>query len=472
MVRWVAAGVIVLALVAAVLPSSGGDPGEADGDADTSEPAPSPPPTASSALPTERSTVTTLEPAPTTSTPGEPADSGADGPSLYGLISDDPQFSSVENAIEAAGLFDDLENGGPFTLFAPSNDAFETLDPAFAGAMNADPELLQDVLLHHALAGTYESRRLREGPIEMVDGSSVDIDVGPDGITLVSGDTQAVVTDADLVATNGVLHVIDGILVPPGIDARADADPAVSVSVAGGRVALTGAVGGEAQRARLLAAVEQVIDPGSVDDLLVVDPTSAAADARLGDLARISSLLPADLVEGDARLAGEAIAVSGVDVDAAARRRLETLATGLDTDVLLDLERRPMADSVLAGTISADVERLLAEQPLQFVSGIDFADPSAGVTLDRLAGLVKSADGLDIAIVGFTDTDGDAASNLVVSLQRAEEVEDRLVRRGVPAGDLTVAGFGETTPVLVDGVEDAAASRRVEIAVLLAESTP
>jgi len=459
--------VIVLALVAAVLPSFGAVPGDADG-ATVSVPTTSA--TGSTAPPP--STVTTLEAAPTTSGNGAPEDTDTDVPSLYELLSNDPQFSSVENAIEAAGLFDDLENGGPFTLFAPSNDAFEALDPAFAGALNADPRLLEDILFHHALAGIHDSRELREGSIEMVDGSSVEIDIGPDGITLVSGVTAATVTDADLAASNGVLHVVDGILIPPGIDAVVDDDAAVSVSVAAGGVVLTGAVGDAAQRARLREAVEEAVDPASVDDRLVVDPAAAAGDARLDDLAAVGGLLPIEFVDGDARLAGEAIAVGGVVVDDAARRRLENLAAELDTDVLLDLERRPTADSLLARTISAEIERLLAAQPLRFVSGVRFADPSAGATLDRVAGLVKAADGLVVAIVGFTDTGGNAATNLRISLLRAEAVENELVRRGVPADDLATAGFGETAPVLVDGVEDAAASRRVEVAVRLSEPTP
>src|SRR6056297_2600751 len=475
-VRWVAAGVIVLALVAAVLPSFGAVPSDADGDADTAAPVPAPPSSPASSPPPSppagSSTATSVAPAPTTSGDVTPPVTDSDVPSLYGLISDDPQFSSVENAIEAAGLFDDLENGGPFTLFAPSNDAFEALDPAFAGALNADPRLHEDILFHHALAGIHDSRELREGSIEMVDGSSVEIDIGPDGITLVSGVTAATVTDADLAASNGVLHVVDGILIPPGIDAVVDDDAAVSVSVAAGGVVLTGAVGDAAQRARLREAVEEAVDPASVDDRLVVDPAAAAGDARLDDLAAVGGLLPIEFVDGDARLAGEAIAVGGVVVDDAARRRLENLAAELDTDVLLDLERRPTADSLLARTISAEIERLLAAQPLRFVSGVRFADPSAGATLDRVAGLVKAADGLVVAIVGFTDTGGNAATNLRISLLRAEAVENELVRRGVPADDLATAGFGETAPVLVDGVEDAAASRRVEVAVRLSEPTP
>src|SRR6056297_940075 len=475
-VRWVAAGVIVLALVAAVLPSFGAVPSDADGDADTAAPVPAPPSSPASSPPSSppagSSTATSVAPAPTTSGDVTPPVTDSDVPSLYGLISDDPQFSSVENAIEAAGLFDDLENGGPFTLFAPSNDAFEALDPAFAGALNADPRLHEDILFHHALAGIHDSRELREGSIAMVDGSSVEIDIGPDGITLVSGVTAATVTDADLAASNGVLHVVDGILIPPGIDAVVDDDAAVSVSVAAGGVVLTGAVGDAAQRARLREAVEEAVDPASVDDRLVVDPAAAAGDARLDDLAAVGGLLPIEFVDGDARLAGEAIAVGGVVVDDAARRRLENLAAELDTDVLLDLERRPTADSLLARTISAEIERLLAAKPLRFVSGVRFADPSAGATLDRVAGLVKAADGLVVAIVGFTDTGGNAATNLRISLLRAEAVENELVRRGVPADDLATAGFGETAPVLVDGVEDAAASRRVEVAVRLSEPTP
>lgn len=486
-VRWVAAGAIVLALVAAVLPSFGADPGDGRDDTGTAEIAATPAPTevtgivdapsSSGAAPDTGSTAPTQGSTSQDTSSSDTSEPSTDGtvpdlPSLYGLLADDPQFSSVENAIDAAGLFDDLENGGPFTLFAPSNDAFEALDPAFAGALNADPELLEAVLFHHALDGSLERTDLREGPIEMVDGSTVDVEIGPDGITLTSGDTSAQVVDADLAASNGVLHVIDGILVPAEIDADVVADTAVAVSVARGIVTLAGSVADEVQRELLVAAVEESVDPRNVDDTLVVDPAAAAYDARLDDLATVSARLPVELVSGDARLAGEAIAVSGVIVDDGSRRRLEAVADDTGTDVLFDLERRSTADAVAAGTIAAEVGALLAEHPLTFTSGVTFADPAVDATLDRLAGLVKSADGLDIAVVGFTDTAGNAASNLQTSLLRAAEVEDELVRRGVPAEDLTAAGFGETMPVLVDGVEDAAASRRVEVAVRLAEPEP
>lgn len=484
-VRWVAAGVIVLALVAAVLPTFGADPAGDDGTSDAVTSAatssPSGDPAGVAAGPSEDGTAATGtsggdgpvgSPADTASGTTSPAGTSVDAPSLYGLIADDPQFSSVETAIEAAGLFDDLANGGPFTLFAPSNDAFDALDPAFAGAMNADTDLLESVLFHHAIDGVVPSGELSDGAVRMVDGSDVEVDVGAAAITLSSGGTSATITDADLVAANGVLHVIDAILIPPEVDSVVDADAAVAVTVDRGAVTLVGSVADDAQRGRLRDAVEESVDPANVDDTLTVDPASAGEDGRLADLAAVSARLPVDLVEGAARLAGEAIAVSGLVVDDDAGRRLDAAASGLETEVLVALEPRPDADSVRAGTIAAQVDELLADRPLLFRSGVSFADPDAGATLDLLAGLVKSADGLDIAIVGFTDTTGDAASNLEISLERAATVRDELVRRGVPSSDLTTAGFGENAPVVVDGAEDAAASRRVEIVVRLAGPVP
>jgi OOP family OmpA-OmpF porin len=85
--------------------------------------------------------------------------------------------------------------------------------------------------------------------------------------------------------------------------------------------------------------------------------------------------------------------------------------------------------------------------------------------LDRLAGIAEQFDGVTITIEGHTDSDGVPAENQVLSAQRAAAVLANLVARGVPAADLTAVGLGSTRPMVVGGVEDKDASRRIEFRV-------
>ena len=86
--------------------------------------------------------------------------------------------------------------------------------------------------------------------------------------------------------------------------------------------------------------------------------------------------------------------------------------------------------------------------------------------IEQIAARAMRLDGVDIVIVGHTDTDGSADSNQLLSEGRATTVRDALVARGLDEAALTAEGRGESEPVLAeDGTEDKAASRRVEFVV-------
>lgn len=387
-------------------------------------------------------------------------------PSLFDLIADDPQFSSLETAVGAAGLFDELENGGPYTVFAPSNAAFEALDPEVAGRLNADADLLASVLLHHGFDGAVPSGDLPMGDIEMLDGTTILFASSPDGVTLTDAESTALVTDADLMADNGVLNVVDHVLLPSNVEIT---DPSAAVGVAAdlvdGAVTLAGSIDTEEHRTVLLDAAALSLDRRNIVDLLTVDPAVVVEPDAVATLAALVERLPIDLVEGQVRLDGLGLSVTGVYVDDDALARIESTA-GVVQPVRFDLRVRPVADASSAASISEQVGALLSAEPLLF-EGLELASPESAATLDRLAAIVKQASGIDVAVVGFTDTSGDAATNLAVSIARAELVADELFRRGVPPADVGSAGFGEAAPVLVDGVEDRAASRRVAVVVKL-----
>ena len=120
-------------------------------------------------------------------------------------------FSTLLTAATEAGLADVLANGGPFTVFAPTDEAFAKIPADALQALIADKEALKQVLLYHVVEGAVES-----GAVVSLDsaptlaGQEVDIVVS-DGTVMVDG---ATVTAVDVMATNGVIHVIDTVLMP------------------------------------------------------------------------------------------------------------------------------------------------------------------------------------------------------------------------------------------------------------------
>ena len=120
-------------------------------------------------------------------------------------------FTTLVAAVEAADLVDTLSGEGPFTVFAPTDAAFEALPEGALDDLLADPAALADVLTYHVVAGeVYAADVVELDSAETVNGASVDIQV--DGDTVTIDGAQVVVTDIE--ASNGVIHVIDAVLLP------------------------------------------------------------------------------------------------------------------------------------------------------------------------------------------------------------------------------------------------------------------
>ncbi len=123
-------------------------------------------------------------------------------------------FETLASLLESAGLVDTLKGEGPYTVFAPTDDAFaklpqETLD-SLADPANAAE--LEEILLYHVAEGDVPSSDLSDGQeIETLQGGSVTIGIGDDGTVTVQ---SATVTQPDVEASNGVIHVIDTVLLP------------------------------------------------------------------------------------------------------------------------------------------------------------------------------------------------------------------------------------------------------------------
>ncbi len=121
-------------------------------------------------------------------------------------------FTTLATALEAAGLIETLKGPGPFTVFAPTDEAFAKVPKETLDALLADPEALADVLTYHVVSGSLDAAAVTAvDSLTTVQGSDVAITV--EGGVAKIGD--ATITATDIAASNGIIHVIDTVLLPP-----------------------------------------------------------------------------------------------------------------------------------------------------------------------------------------------------------------------------------------------------------------
>jgi uncharacterized surface protein with fasciclin (FAS1) repeats len=141
------------------------------------------------------------------------ADTGMSSkPTVAEIAASNDDFSTLVTAVTAAGLGDTLNGSGPFTVFAPTNEAFAKLPPDQLQAILANPALLTKILTYHVVPDRVLSKDLKKRQtVETVEGSPVEIVKKKKG-AFIEG---ARITATDIKASNGVVHVIDTVIVPP-----------------------------------------------------------------------------------------------------------------------------------------------------------------------------------------------------------------------------------------------------------------
>ena len=157
----------------------------------------------------------TAEEVPATMEEGEMmADTTATGGTIVDVVLDDDRFSTLALAIDSAGLDETLYGSGPFTVFAPTNEAFAALP---AGTLDElllpeNREQLRNVLLHHVADGSVMAADVETMPtVTTLEGG--DLSVSAEGDSVMVG--EATVIEPNIEADNGVIHVIDAVLLPP-----------------------------------------------------------------------------------------------------------------------------------------------------------------------------------------------------------------------------------------------------------------
>jgi len=129
---------------------------------------------------------------------------------IVDVAASNDSFSTLVTAIKAAGLVDTLKSDGPFTVFAPTDEAFAKLPEGTLESLLADKEKLTQILTYHVVAGKVSSSQAaRLTSATTVQGGNLAID-SSNGVTI----NGAKVIQADIAASNGVIHVIDTVLIP------------------------------------------------------------------------------------------------------------------------------------------------------------------------------------------------------------------------------------------------------------------
>lgn len=204
-------------------------------------------------------------------------------------------FNTLLAAVEAAGLAETLSGEGPFTVFAPTDDAFAALPEGTVEALLADPSgALTDILLYHVVEGAV----LAEDVVSLsraatVQGEEISIRVTPDGVVL---NGIATVTVTDIAAANGVIHVIDAVIIPPSILAATLPSIAEAATEAGTFTTLLAAV-------EAAGLTETLAGPGFFTVFAPTDEAFAAlpegtVEALLADTEALTAILLYHVVDG------------------------------------------------------------------------------------------------------------------------------------------------------------------------------
>ena len=233
------------------------------------------------AVPAETAAPAETTPAPAETTPAELGD-------IVAVASSTEGFSTLVAAVAAAGLVETLQGPGPFTVFAPTDEAFAALPAGILDALllPENKDVLAQILTYHVVSGKVMAADVAAGDVPTVEGSAITVTVDG-GKVMLNGSVNVVATD--VAASNGVIHVIDAVLLPPGLDVSALIAPATTEGAAeapGDIVAVASSTEGFSTLVAAVAAaglVETLQGPGPFTVFAPTDEAFAALPAGILD---------------------------------------------------------------------------------------------------------------------------------------------------------------------------------------------
>ena len=160
-------------------------------------------------------TATSAAATPTESEMASEAPAAEEPGTIVDVAAANEDFETLVAAVTAADLVETLSGDGPFTVFAPTDEAFEALPAGLLDALllPENKDALTSILTYHVVAGEVMAADVTAGDVATVEGSTIAVTTD-DGVMV----NDATVTATDVDASNGVIHVIDSVLVPPTVD--------------------------------------------------------------------------------------------------------------------------------------------------------------------------------------------------------------------------------------------------------------
>ncbi len=387
-------------------------------------------------------------------------DDVVDYSTVFDALEADPQFSSFALLVSESEIADELraESAPAVTVFAPTNEAFEEVATDILATLRSEPEVRDRVLRGHMVSGNLAVDDLVTGSLRALDGTQLEV-INEGGLITIGG---ATVTGGPFTSNNGAVYSVEQVLVQDDAvpDPPTAAPATVDVTFDDGTITLSGVVASEADRQRLVNTSAFGVGASNVVDTLTVDAVSGLSAARVAQVTDLIVALRVNLVSGSVGFDGTEWYVNGTYVTDANRDAMAAAAQV--TGAVAVLEPQPAPTPEDAAALETDLNELVVESPILFEPSSAVLAPSAEPVLARIASRLLAAGNVTITVEGHTDSDGRASTNRTLSQQRATVVAESLVGRGIAAGSITSTGFGSEQPVLVDGVEDKAASRRVE----------
>lgn len=131
--------------------------------------------------------------------------------SVADTLAANPKLSTLNTLIVKAGLVDTLKSSGPFTVFAPSNEAFAKVPAKTMEDLGKDAAKLKAVLTYHVVPGKVMAADVKNGNAKTANGANLALSKAGEFVTV----EDAMVQTADIAATNGVVHIVDSVLIPP-----------------------------------------------------------------------------------------------------------------------------------------------------------------------------------------------------------------------------------------------------------------
>lgn len=131
--------------------------------------------------------------------------------SVADTVAGNSQLSTLNGLVAKAGLTDTLKGTGPFTVFAPSNEAFAKVPAKTMDELAKDPARLKAVLTYHVVPGKVMAADVKNGNAKTANGANLALSKAGEFVTV----EDAMVQKADIAASNGVVHIVDGVLIPP-----------------------------------------------------------------------------------------------------------------------------------------------------------------------------------------------------------------------------------------------------------------